>query len=176
MQIHCHYVELMLFIPVIHQPVVTPKTVGINHRTGIGFALNNGHQLAYRAVFDYLGVHSVASLEHPENRDFARRSAPSFPSNPVWPEVALIEFYLAVFKRSFGLTNFGNAFAKSVVKFVDSLARNARQLRRLFSLNVKAKKTNYLSCFALRNVRNFYIPVFHCPTTTYKDYASLKLS
>ena len=168
--------SIMLFVPVMNQPVVAPEPVGVDNSAGVGPIPNNGHQFAYGAVPNDLSVHSVASLEHPEYGNLTCRSAPSFSSHPMRPEVALIEFYLAVFKRSFGLTKIGDSLAKSVVKFVNRLARNACQLRRLFSLNIKAKKTNYLPRFALRNVRNFYIPVFHCPTTTYKDYALLKLS
>jgi len=168
--------SVMLFIPVIHQPVIRPKTVGIDDRFGVGFALNNRQQFAHRAVFDDLGVHSLAPFEHPENGDFTRRAAPSFAPHPMGAEVAFIEFHFAIFERCFRLADLGYSLAKSVVKLVDRGARNTRQLRRLFSLDIEAKKTNYLSRFALRNVRNFYILIFHCPLTTYKDNYLVKLS
>lgn len=91
---------IMLFVPVVHEPVVGSETVGIYDRIGVGLALNNGQQLTDRAVFDNLGVNFIATLEHPENGDFTFGSTPANPAYPPRSEKALIELDLAVYERA----------------------------------------------------------------------------
>lgn len=141
--------SIMLFVPVINKSVVGFETIGVNDCISVGFAFNNWHQLTHRAVFDDLGINLIASFEHPENGYFAFSSSPSDPANTTRPEVALIEFDLSVCERTFRFTKLGDTFTKSVVKFINCRARYAHKFRCLFSLYIKAKKTNYLTSFTL---------------------------
>lgn len=59
---------------------------------------------------------------------------------------------------------------------LNRLMGTASQFCRLFGLVIEAKKTDYLSYFTLRNVRNFCVLVFRCPTVTYRDNNLLELS
>lgn len=91
------------------------------------------------------------------------------PINLNYPEVALVKFDSVVCEQAFRFAKFGDAFAKSVVKLINCLARNTREFCSLFILNIKAKKTNYLTSFMFRNVRESYTLISHCPIITYKD-------
>ena len=110
--------SIMFLITKIRQSVIGLKAVGVNNRSRVGFALDNGQQLACGAVFDDLGINLIAPFEHPENRYFTFGSASSNPTNPSHTEVAFIEFDLPILKWTLGLAKLGDPnpdFVKSAV-------------------------------------------------------------
>ena len=73
--------SIMLFISKICQSVVGSKSVGVDACSRVGFAFDNGQQLACRAVFDDLLINLITSFEHAENRNFTFSSSASFTAN-----------------------------------------------------------------------------------------------
>jgi hypothetical protein len=135
---------ITLVVPVVNQPVICPKTVGVDDGIGVPASpLIIRCKLTYRVIFDDQGISIVSSFEHPENRCFAFGSTPTGTTHPSRSEVALTELDFAVGEPRPCLTMFGDTLTQFSENTYSLHLGSTLQIRRNFSSFILALNSTY---------------------------------
>ena len=74
----------------IHQSIVPPPTIGMNHAVNTCLSPDDGLQRAFGGIRHDLGINTITSLEQPKYDGLASSATTTFTANPVSAKVGFI--------------------------------------------------------------------------------------
>ena len=138
--------------PNIHQAVIPPPTIGVDHAVGVDLAADDVLQRGFLCIRDDLGVDAVTALEQTKDDRFAACSTSTLATNAFGAKVGLIGFQLAL-KGRLSCTGLGHTHTDTLVNGVGAANRKPCQFSGICGGQIHSEQAHNLSKLGFADFR-----------------------